>query len=198
MRSSSVVACVEMYTHPRSSNSQIARTRKKKIDNVLPIFLDARSMGFMGDWSIVIIAIALAQVEIDLIIHILIPTIVVLHASIAILLSMVMRLLLLDLLLSRLGFQVDFRSCRLRRSNFICVPTDAISTSTGPKIRSRKCAVGVGGLVDRGRGGDVCCLLHKASCRKPSCSIHGHTYKSAKRSSSKLSGSAIFGTYWLE
>ena len=70
-------------------------------------------MGLMGGWSIVIIAIAvaLAQIEINLIIHVLVSTIVGLLASLAIWFGLVVRFLSLHHFLGRLSLEFDFWSC---------------------------------------------------------------------------------------
>lgn len=67
----------------------------------------------MGGWSIVIIAIAvaLAQIEINLIIHVLVSTIVGLFASFTVLLGLLVRFLNLHLFLGRLSLEFDFWSC---------------------------------------------------------------------------------------
>jgi hypothetical protein len=44
--------------------------KTKKIVAILPILFDTRSMGFMGRWSIIVVAVS-TKIKINLIIHIL-------------------------------------------------------------------------------------------------------------------------------
>lgn len=91
---------------------------KRKMIASLPVFLDARSMGFMIGWSIVVIPVA--QIEINFIIHVLV-SVVCLFTSVAMLLCMFDHFSL-HFSLGRFSFRLPFWGCWFWRVVVVGIP----------------------------------------------------------------------------